>query len=377
MFYRLVRGFIVPVFVTALVAVPQQALAGTPTCKGKRATMVGTRGDDRLTATKGRDVIVARDGADRILNIGADDLVCAGPGRDTSERYGRVYGGPGNDHLSNAGYVYGGPGDDLLDGGGRVYGGGGNDHLIGNAGYSFNPYADYGSDALHGGLGNDRIVGVTSSDENGDHEDYASYSDATNSVRIDVRANVATGWGRDTFRNIDEYHGSIYDDVLLGGGDGETFRGFRGDDLIRGRGTGDWIWGDDGNDTLIGGGGDDRFEGAGGAGNDLIEGGRGRELLDLRGSPAVEVNLRRGTISGQGDDEIRGVEDVWGSARDDVIIGTGGRNNLLGYIGADRILGRGGNDTLNGYDGRDYLDGGTGDDWCRGERRVRCERPVD
>jgi serralysin len=74
-------------------------------CFGKRATIVGTRGSDRLTGTPHRDVIAALGGADTVRGLGGNDLICGGRGRDT------LYGGRGRDKL------YGGGGRDKLGGG--------------------------------------------------------------------------------------------------------------------------------------------------------------------------------------------------------------------------------------------------------------------
>lgn len=91
-------------------------------CRGRRATIVGTRGRDRIRGTSGRDVIVAFGGNDRIFALGAGDLICAGAGQDL------VRAGAGND---------------------RVFGEGGDDRLFGQA----------GRDRLRGGRGEDRLFG--------------------------------------------------------------------------------------------------------------------------------------------------------------------------------------------------------------------------
>lgn len=49
-------------------------------CKGKRATIVGTNGDDVIRGTKGRDVIVALSGNDKIIGLGGGDIICTGKG---------------------------------------------------------------------------------------------------------------------------------------------------------------------------------------------------------------------------------------------------------------------------------------------------------
>jgi Ca2+-binding RTX toxin-like protein len=111
-----------------------------PRCRGKRATLVGTRGHDRgrrkLVGTRGRDVIVSGRGKDVILGRGGNDIVCAGAGAD------RVQGGRGRDAL---------------------YGRGGRDLLRGNAGRD-RLWGRRGPDRLFGGAGGDRLFGGRAAD---------------------------------------------------------------------------------------------------------------------------------------------------------------------------------------------------------------------
>ena len=86
----------------------------TEHCGGKRATVIGTSGKDRLKGTPRADVIAGLAGDDVIKALGGNDLVCAGKGRDT------VRGGPGRDQLLGEGGVdqlFGGPDRDKLVGG--------------------------------------------------------------------------------------------------------------------------------------------------------------------------------------------------------------------------------------------------------------------
>lgn len=62
-------------------------------CLGKRATIVGTRGRDRLRGTPRRDVIAALGGADEVRGLAGPDLICGGKGRD------RLFGGAGRDKV--------------------------------------------------------------------------------------------------------------------------------------------------------------------------------------------------------------------------------------------------------------------------------------
>ncbi len=112
------------------------------TCAGRKATLVGKPGNDRLVS-KHRDVIDAGAGDDRILGLGGSDIICAGPGNDT------ITGGSAAGHIANDVENLEGSGlADTLIGNGRanaLVGRGGNDTLIGKG----------GADDLDGGPGND------------------------------------------------------------------------------------------------------------------------------------------------------------------------------------------------------------------------------
>ena len=71
-------------------------------CAGRRATIVGTSGADRLTGTSGPDVIAGLGGNDHIRAGGGHDVICGGRGNDVLD------GGPGDDRL------VGGRGADLV-----------------------------------------------------------------------------------------------------------------------------------------------------------------------------------------------------------------------------------------------------------------------
>ena len=125
---------------------PKRKAPKGPTCRGKRATLVGTPGADLLKGSAGRDVIVAGAGSDRILTFGGRDLICAGRGNDrvkSGRRGDRIFAGPGADRL------FGGAGSDVLRGArGRdiIRGGRGADLMVGGRGF----------DRCFGGPGFDR-----------------------------------------------------------------------------------------------------------------------------------------------------------------------------------------------------------------------------
>jgi Ca2+-binding RTX toxin-like protein len=93
-------------------------------CRGKKATIVGSQGDDPLKGTKGRDVIAALGGRDTVTGGGGNDIVCGGAGNDI------LQGAAGRDQL------YGELGKDRLRGGGGkgdlCSGGKGKDRSVGS-----------------------------------------------------------------------------------------------------------------------------------------------------------------------------------------------------------------------------------------------------
>ena len=211
-----------------LFAVP--SFAKTPTCFGKRATVVGTpRKDHRLRGTRGKDVIVGRAGDDRLFGRGGDDLICAGDGADLVHAgfgFDKVKGGGGKDILHGSDdndLVLGGKGNDaLVDGrrtttGDTVKGGPGNDHILGGLninGDSGNDYInafDYVDNLrttkLHGGPGDDRIYG--------DEDSVPAFS--SDLIHGDRGNDLLFGLTGD-----DALYGDVGNDDLDGGADTDT-----------------------------------------------------------------------------------------------------------------------------------------------------------
>ena len=149
--------------------------------------------------------------------------------------------------------------------------------------------------------------------------------------------------------DIEDLFGSAHDDILVGARSSNRLIGF------------------DGNDELDGREGHDLLEGRNGA--DVLRGGEGNDIVSCAFSrEAVEVRLYDGTAQGgeaEGDTfpgrktveyvnpagdtieiEVPDVEDLIGSARDDILDGAHGSNRLGGYIGNDELDGREGDDWL-------------------------------
>ncbi|HEY0927077.1 beta strand repeat-containing protein [Brevundimonas sp.] len=128
---------------------------------------------------------------------------------------------------------------------------------------------------------------------------------------------------------------------------------------------GDVVTGGGGDDVLVSGDGDDTLQGS--AGNDTLTGGAGNDTADYSGaSSGVQVRLDRGDTPTDGDggtDTLTDIENVTGSAFNDVLGGNNGANVLSGGGGFDVLVGRDGNDVLHGGSGAaNQLIGGTGDD---------------
>ncbi|OGT09088.1 MAG: hypothetical protein A3J49_05830, partial [Gallionellales bacterium RIFCSPHIGHO2_02_FULL_57_16] len=209
-----------------------------------------------------------------------------------------------------------------------------------------------GDDFLVGGDGNDWLTGGAGVDylDGGNGSDVAFFESAASGVVINLRTNTVTndGFGNtETIVNVENLHGSAYNDIIqLGDGGAYVF----------GRAGADQLTGGDGNDNLIGG-----------SGNDTLDGGAGLNSIDYNADwdtagPATQgviVDLVNGTATDNwgGTDTFINIGGVGGSSLDDVITGDAASNWLNSWEG---------NDTLNGGAGLDQLAGGAGADTLTG-----------
>jgi Ca2+-binding RTX toxin-like protein len=81
----------------------------------------------------------------------------------------------------------------------------------------------------------------------------------------------------------------------------------------------------------------------------------------------MDVNLAKGTATGEGSDRLKSIENVNGSSYSDLIVGDSGPNTFFGGKGNDRLYGLAGHDQLIGdglglNPGNDIIDGGRGFD---------------
>lgn len=241
--------------------------------------------------------------------------IWGGAGDDT------VLGGAGNDSIGNS------AGNDIFDGRGGddvIFGLSGDDVLRGGDGNDAIDYGDVGSgnDQIEGGEGNDLLGGANDGNDafvgggGTDTIDFQSGSGVA-AVTIDLATGAVTGAGSDTFSGVENVLGTSGPDV---------FRGDAAANVLDGRG---------GNDLLVGRGG-----------SDSLTGGNGIDTADYSAASAgVTVNLGTGSVAGDGNDVLSGIEKLIGSPHADTLVGGDGDDTFTGRGGADTIIGGVGNDT--------------------------------
>ncbi|MDO9338728.1 MAG: hypothetical protein Q7T61_20240 [Caulobacter sp.] len=381
-------------------------------------TLPGTNADDTISGLAGDDILQGLDGNDVLDGGAGSDQLQGGAGSDTATWAGAGEGVVGNmtgvqnlsgtefDSLTGIENLIGSAFNDSLNGdalANRIDGGAGLDVLVGNNGDDIlhgdadedilrgrndndQLFGDGGNDMLQGGEGNDLVNG-------GDGFDRATFflsqgTDLQVGATVDLSVQgVAqnTGHGMDTLVGIEHVSGTTLADTLTGNG---------GDN---------WIWGEGGGDTLNGAGGDDLLE-TGSAGDNNLNGGDGVDTAsfnsnqDFTSGVAISL-LQQGegqAVAGGGSVTLTGIENLSGSAFDDLLTGDDANNRLGGGEGDDLLTGNGGNDILDGdgltraqtqmggsgpighetdlganpanlaIDGDDTLSGGDGDDVLHG-----------
>lgn len=159
----------------------------------------------------------------------------------------------------------------------------------------------------------------------------------------------------------------LSDTSIVGDSKDNTLRGTDGDDVIEGLGGNDTLYGGRGNDKLYGGAGNDTL--SGGLGRDSFDGGSGNDTVDFSYSSSgrLRVDLSAETAwfvddpsrpAGSGNrasttEKLNSIENVIGTSGRNSLIGDGEDNILNGLSGNDTLTGRGGNDTFiyrKGYD---------------------------
>ena len=190
---------------------------------------------------------------------------------------------------------------------------------------------DAGANRLDGGSGNDRLTGGAGADTlvGGTGLDTASYAASAAAVTVNLETGAASGGDAegDTLDSIENLSGSGHDDTLTGNA---------------------------GNNVL-----------EGGDGADTLDGGAGIDTASYAGSASrVDVRLS-GTVVNHGDatgDTLTNIENLIGSAHNDILVGNGQANALGGRDGNDLLWASSGDDLLTGGPGADRLVGGAGND---------------
>ncbi|MCC1493894.1 calcium-binding protein [Cognatishimia sp. F0-27] len=349
------------------------------------AGIQGDDGDNALSAVGSFANVIRGGGGDDTLEGGAGgDTLDGEAGSDTAS-----YESSGARVVINlaANFEAGGDADDdTLISIENLRGSGFNDILRG----------DDEANVIEGGADGDQIDGQGGSDT-------ASYEHSDARVVINLGAGFESGGhaAGDTLTSIENLRGSAFDDILRGdeaanviegGADGDQIDGQGGSDTasyehsdarvvinlganfeagghaagdtltsienLRGSAFGDVLRGDGSNNEIEGGGGADEIDGQGGV-----------NVASYAHSDArVLINLKQGFFGG-GDavgDTLLNIQNLRGSAFNDVIRGDDGANAIDGGDGHDELDGLLENDTLRGNDGEDTLLGGAGEDRLEG-----------
>jgi Ca2+-binding RTX toxin-like protein len=207
-----------------------------------------------------------------------------------------------------------------------------------------------GNDLLKGGEGNDSLRGDGDSDilDGGNGIDTAQYWNASSSVEVDlsITSQYTVGAGYDTLLNIENLNGSAFNDTLIGNATANALFGGKGSDLLKGNDGNDNLWGNEGNDVLDGGSGVDYAQ-----------------YWNATAGVIIDLSLTAGQdTKSAGFDTLVNIENINGSAFNDILTGNALNNTLLGGGGNDTLNGGDGNDSLRGDAGDDAINGGNGSD---------------
>jgi Ca2+-binding RTX toxin-like protein len=217
---------------------------------------------------------------------------------------------------------------DVFSGFENVFGTYLNDSLTGDAGDNrFRGYA--GNDTIDGGGGNDTIVYSRTASRTSDLVIAGMVGDNPLAINVNLATGVALdgNGGTDTLTSIENVVGGEGNDTIFGSAVSNVLAGGNGDDLL-----------------------------SGGAGVDTLDGGAGTDTVTYAGAGAgitARLDLGFGSDEGGAFDTYVGVENVIGTAFNDVLVGQAGVVN--------RLEGGNGDDFFTG-EGIDIILGGAGND---------------
>lgn len=355
--------------------------------------VTGGTGDDELTGGAGTDTLSGGDGDDWLTGgagadalDGGDDNLGTGGSGDTVSYAGSAAGVTVD--LNSAGPQSGGDAaGDTLTGIENIEGSAFGDTLTGDGGSNFIDGFG-GNDVIEGGAGADELRG-------GAGTDTLSYAGSGVGVTVALDLvgvqQISTGDANgDVVYEFENLTGSAFNDVLTGDAGVNAIDGGDGDDIIRGGGGGDVLIGGLGTDMLSYAGsnaavtvdlvaqtatgghatGDtiSGFEGVEGSSfgdtviaSDVagaIDGGSGIDTVSYaKATSGIMIGLNGAAgFLGSAGDTLTNVENLIGSAFDDIMIGSSAVNVIDGGAGDDFIDGGAGADRLTGGTNTSYGD---------------------
>jgi Ca2+-binding RTX toxin-like protein len=338
------------------------------------ATITGTNGNDNLKGTTGADKMSGLLGNDTYIVDHCDDVVVEAPGAGADTVLSSVsFELP--DDVENLTLT----GTAAIDGVGND----GNNVIIGNGGPNMLT-SGAGTDTLNGGAGNDVLV----LEDNLTAADKLDGGIGFDTLRLDGDYSAGIVFGATTLVAVEQIALTDGNDYKLTLGDATNASSLLVDGSLLTGGSalivdgsaetvsGLTALGGASDDTLIGGKGADSF--SGGKGADTITGGAGIDSASYAESAsAVTVDLNSAGAQSGGDaagDLLSGIENLIGSAGNDVFTGSADGNRITGGAGNDKITSGAGDDIVLGEDGddtlifganltiKDVIDGGDGED---------------